>query len=166
MRERTQRLTTLAVTVCVAMILSFIESRLPTFVPIPGIKLGLANVAVIFTVYKLGYPEAASVSLVRVCLSALLFGSTVSLAYSLTGAVFSFVTMLLLKEIIKMHTVGVSIAGGVAHNVGQISAASLIMGTDAVLYYLPYLIISGVIAGIAVGFAANMLIHRVKLSRK
>ena len=166
MKNNTSKLATLAVAVSVAMILSFVESQLPVFIPIPGVKLGLANVAVIFTVYKLGYPEAVAVSFVRVCLSALLFGSAVSLIYSLTGAIFSFLTMLFLKELIKMHTVGVSIAGGVLHNVGQIIAASVIMGTDAVLYYLPYLIISGVLAGIAVGLISNMLIHLIKVQKK
>ena len=166
MKNNTSKLATLAVAVSVAMILSFVESQLPVFIPIPGVKLGLANVAVIFTVYKLGYPEAVAVSFVRVCLSALLFGSAVSLIYSLTGAAFSFIAMLVLKELVKMHTVGVSIAGGVFHNVGQIIAASAIMGTDVVLYYLPYLIISGVLAGIAVGLLANMLIHRIKVQRK
>lgn len=166
MRSNTRRLSLLALCVATAMILSFIESRLPTFVPIPGVKLGLANVAVIFTVYKLGYASGAAVSLVRVFLSALLFGSPVSFIYSLAGAVLSFTVMLILKEALKMHTVGVSIAGGVAHNVGQIAAASVIMGTNAVVYYLPYLIISGTLAGIAVGLAANMLILRVKVSTK
>jgi heptaprenyl diphosphate synthase len=163
MKNSTRRLSTLAVIISVAMILSFIESRLPTFVPIPGVKLGLANIAVIFTIYKLGYRYAVAVSAVRVCLSSLLFGSAVSFLYSLVGAAFSLFVMLLLEKIIKMHTVGVSIGGGVSHNLGQIAAASVIMGTNAVLYYLPYLIISGVIAGIAVGCAANLLIHRVKV---
>ena len=144
MRSKAYNLSLLSVAVATAMILSFIESRLPTFVPIPGIKLGLANIAVIFAIYKLGWKEAIAVSLVRVCLSAMLFGSAVSFIYSLTGAVVSFAVMLLLKTVIRMHTVGVSIAGGVAHNIGQIVAASVILSTDVVVYYMPYLIISGV----------------------
>jgi heptaprenyl diphosphate synthase len=166
MKSSTRKLSVLAVTVATAMILSFIESRLPTFVPIPGVKPGFANIAVIFALYKLGTREGVAVSLVRVCLSALLFGSAVSLIYSLAGAIFSLGVMLFLKKAVKMHTVGVSIAGGVAHNAGQIVAASVIMSTNAIFYYFPYLIISGTLAGIAVGIAANMLISRVKVSVK
>lgn len=160
--KNTKRITVTAVSIAVAMVLSFVESRLPTFVPIPGIKLGLANIAVIFTVYKLGYPSAIIVSAVKVALSSMLFGSPISFIYSLAGALFSFAAMLIMKESLKMHTVGVSIAGGVMHNFGQICAASLMLGTNVVLYYLPYLIISGVLAGIAVGLAANLLINRTK----
>lgn len=163
MKISTKKLAALSVTVAVAMILSFIESRLPTFVPIPGVKLGLANIAVIFSLYKLGEGSAAIVSLVRVSLSALLFGSTVSMLYSLAGATLSLAVMIFLKRVIKMHTVGVSIAGGVFHNAGQIAVASIIMETAIIIYYLPFLIISGTVAGIAIGIAASQLIKRIKL---
>ena len=160
---KTKKLTVLAVTVSVAMLLSFIESRLPTFVPSPGVKLGLANAAVIFALYKLGISESVGVSLVRVCLSALLFGSAASFIYSLTGAIFSIGLMLITKQIFKLNTVGVSITGGVAHNAGQILAASLVMGTASIVYYLPVLIFSGTLAGIATGLISNELIKRIKI---
>lgn len=163
MKIKTKKLATLAVAVSVAMILSFIESRLPTFIPVPGVKLGLANVAVIFALYKLGEGNAVIVSLVRVTLSALLFGSPLSLVYSLAGAALSLLSMIFLKRVIKMHTVGVSIAGGVLHNTGQIIVASIIMETNVIIYYLPYLIISGTVAGIAIGVASSQMIKRVKI---
>ena len=161
-RQQTARLTLLAVTVTIAMILSFIESRIPPLVAIPGIKVGLANIAVIFALYKLGVGAAISVSLVRVALVALLFGSPVSMIYSLAGAVLSFAVMLLLKKLAPLSEVGVSVAGGIAHNVGQIAMASILMETAVVIYYLPFLLLSGTLAGIAVGAISSTLIKKIK----
>lgn len=163
MRNNTRKLTYLALTVSLALILSFVESRIPAFVAIPGIKVGLANIAVIFTLYKFGTKEAAAVSLVRVALVSMLFGSPVSLIYSLTGAVLSFAIMLLLKKLTPLSEIGVSVAGGVAHNIGQICAASVMLGTNVVVYYLPFLLLSGTIAGVVVGVASGLLIKKVDL---
>lgn len=163
MKHSTKKLTTLAVTVSVAMVLSFIESRIPAFVAIPGIKVGLANIAVIFAMYKLGEEDAIIISGVRVILVSMLFGSTLSLLYSYAGAMLSFSVMVVLRRVVKMNTVGVSIAGGVSHNIGQIAVACIVMETNVIVYYLPYLILSGIIAGIAVGAAAVLLIRRVKI---
>ena len=163
MRNNTRKLTQLALTVALAMMLSFIESRIPAFVAIPGVKIGLANIAVIFTLYKFGFKEAITVSLIRVILVSTLFGSPISLIYSVSGAILSFASMLLLKAITPLREVAVSVAGGVMHNVGQIIAASIMLDTNVVIYYLPFLILSGTIAGIAVGIAAALLIKRVKI---
>ena len=161
--RKTKNLTTLAVTVAAAMILSFIESRIPAFIPVPGVKLGLANIAVIFTLYKLDEKSAVCVSLVRVALSALLFGSAASFIYSVSGAVLSLSLMILSRRVFKLHKVGVSILGGVAHNIGQIIAAAAVMGSAAIIYYLPVLIISGTAAGIAIGLISNELVKRIKI---
>ena len=147
--------------VAAAMLLSFIESLLPAFVPIPGIKIGLANIAVIFILYDKGAPSAAAVSLVRVFLVALLFGSFVSMVYGLAGAVVSLAVMVLLKKITPLSQIGVSVAGGVAHNMAQIGIACLIMGSARVLYYLPFLILSGTLSGIAIGVASGLLVKRL-----
>ena len=163
MRNNTRKLTQLALTVSFAMMLSFIESRIPAFVAIPGVKIGLANIAVIFTLYKFGFKEAISVSLVRVLLVSILFGSPISLIYSVSGAILSFASMLLLKALTPLREVAVSVAGGVMHNVGQIAAASIMLDTNVVVYYLPFLILSGTIAGIAVGITAAILIKRIKI---
>lgn len=166
MKNRTIRLTTLAITVSFALVLSYIESRIPTFVPIPGIKIGLANIAVIFTLYKLGVKEAIAISLVRVAMVSMLFGTPVSFIYSVTGAILSLTVMILLKKLTPLTAVTVSVAGGVMHNVGQIAAACFMLSTNVVIYYLPFLIISGTLAGIVVGSASSLLVSRVKISYK
>lgn len=163
MRNNTKRLTYLALTVSFALILSFIESRIPAFVAIPGIKVGLANIAVIFTLYKFGIKEAAAVSAVRVLLVSMLFGSPISLIYSITGAVLSLAVMFLLKKLTPLSEIAVSVSGGVTHNVGQICAASVMLGTNVVVYYLPFLLLSGTVAGIVVGVASGVLIKKVNL---
>lgn len=160
---KTKKLATLAVTVAVAMILSFVESRIPAFVAIPGIKVGLANIAIIFALYKLGWREAIAVSIVRVFLVALLFGSVVSLAYSVAGAILSLSLMILLRKLGIFTEVAVSVVGGITHNIGQILVAFLLLETNVVFYYLPFLLVSGVIAGVAVGIASALLIKRIKI---
>lgn len=160
---KTKKLATLAVAVAVAMILSFVESRIPAFVAIPGIKVGLANIAIIFALYKLGWREAITVSIVRVFLVALLFGSVVSLAYSVAGAILSLSLMILLRKLGIFTEVAVSVVGGITHNIGQILVAFLLLETNVVFYYLPFLLVSGVIAGVAVGIASALLIKRIKI---
>lgn len=165
MRNNTRRLTSLALTVSFALILSFVESRIPAFVAIPGVKVGLANIAVIFTLYKFGIKEAVAVSLVRVLLVSMLFGSPISMIYSITGAVLSLSAMFLLKKLTPVSEVVVSVSGGILHNIGQIGAASIMLGTNVVSYYLPFLLLSGTIAGIVVGVASAMLISKVDLDK-
>lgn len=160
--KRTQKLCVLALTVSAAMLLSFIESQIPSFTAVPGIKIGLANIAVIFALYKFGIKEAAAVSVVRVCLVALLFGSAVSMLYGLAGAVVSIGLMALLKRRSPLSPIGVSVAGGVAHNLGQIAVACLLLKSAALIYYLPVLMISGTVAGIVVGVASGILVKRLK----
>ena len=162
--KKTLQLTTMAFIIAFAMILSFVESRIPAFVAIPGVKVGLANIAVIFTLYKLGIKEAITVSMIRVLLIAMLFGSAVSLIYSVCGAILSLGTMILLKRLTPLTEVAVSVTGGVMHNVGQIAAASFMLSTNVVVYYLPFLLVSGTIAGIVVGIASAILIKRVKFN--
>jgi heptaprenyl diphosphate synthase len=158
----TKKLTTLAITVTLAMILSFVESQIPAFVAIPGIKVGLANIAVIFCIYRFGYREAIAVSVIRVVLVSTLFGTPVTFIYSIAGAILSFLVMALLKHFTPLSEVGVSVAGGVMHNVGQIAMACIMLSTNVIALYLPALLLSGTIAGIAVGVAASVVIKRVK----
>ena len=163
MRNKTQNLTRLSLAVTFALILSFIESRIPAFVAIPGVKVGLANIAIIFMLYKFGVKSAIIVSLIRVFLVSMLFGNPVSLFYSISGAVLSFAVMLTLKTLTPLKEVAVSVSGGISHNVGQIIAASILLETDVVMYYLPFLMVSGTIAGIVVGIVAALLIKRIKI---
>ena len=115
--KETKRFVLLAMLTAVALILSYVESLLPS-VGIPGVKMGLANIAVIFALFRFGWKEAAALSLVRVVLVSLLFGSVGAMLYSLAGAVLSLAVMALLRRIDRFSTVGVSVAGGVAHNAG------------------------------------------------
>lgn len=158
--KKTKRLVLLAMLTAVAMILSYVESLLPS-VGIPGVKMGLANIAVIFALFRFGWKEAAALSLVRVVLVSLLFGSVGAMLYSLAGAVLSLAVMALLRRIDRFSTVGVSVAGGVAHNAGQILMAMLILQTKQLLGYLPVLAVSGIAGGILTGLVAALLIRRI-----
>ena len=156
----TKKLTALALLTTTAMILSYVESLLPS-VGVPGVKLGLANIAVIFALFRLGGKSALAVSLVRVFMVTMLFGSMSALLYSLAGAALSLGVMALLRRTDRFSYVGVSVAGGVAHNAGQILMAMLLLGTARLAYYYPVLVISGVAGGIFTGLAAALLIRRV-----
>ena len=158
--KKTKRLVLLAMLTAVAMILSYVESLLPS-VGIPGVKMGLANIAVIFSLFRFGWKEAAALSLVRVVLVSLLFGSVGAMLYSLAGAVLSLAVMALLRRIDRFSTVGISVAGGVAHNAGQILMAMLILQTKQLLGYLPVLAVSGIAGGVLTGLAAALLIRRI-----
>ena len=157
---RTKKLTTLALLTAAAMILSYVESLLPS-VGVPGVKLGLANIAVIFALFRLGGKSALAVSMVRVFMVSMLFGSMGALLYSLSGAALSLGVMALLRKTDRFSTVGVSVAGGVAHNAGQIFMAMLLLGTARLAYYYPILVISGVAGGIFTGLTAALLIQRI-----
>ena len=158
----TKRLVTLSALIAVAMILSYVESLVPAFVAVPGVKVGLSNIATVFALYALGWPYAIYVSVVRVFLSALLFGNFVSLIYSLSGAALALAVMILLKKLDKFSSVGISVAGGVCHNIGQVIAACIVMETAAISLYIIPLLLSGTIAGVVIGLVAGNLVERVK----
>ncbi len=158
---KTQKLTVMALTTAIALVLSFVESQIPAFVAVPGVKMGLANIAIVYALYRLGWKEAAIISLIRVVLVSLLFGSAL---YSLAGAVLSLLGMALLKKTGKFTEIVVSVAGGVLHNIGQIAMASIILETDALRYYLPFLLVSGILAGVVIGLISGILIRRIHLS--
>lgn len=160
---KTKKIAVLALAIALAMILSFVESQIPAFVAIPGIKIGLANIAVVFVLYKLGWKEAVLISLVRVFMVSVLFGTAVSLFYSVAGAVLSLTGMVLLRKTGLFSTVAVSVTGGVLHNVGQILMACLLLETNVIVYYLPFLILSGVIAGVVIGVVSAIMVNRVQV---
>ncbi len=160
---KTKKIAVLALAIALAMILSFVESQIPAFVAIPGVKIGLANIAVVFVLYKLGWKEAVLISLVRVVMVSMLFGTLVSLFYSVAGAVLSLTGMVLLRKTGLFSTVAVSVTGGVLHNVGQILMACLLLETNVIVYYLPFLILSGVIAGVVIGVVSAIMVNRVQV---
>ncbi|MGN0850067.1 MAG: Gx transporter family protein [Candidatus Ornithospirochaeta sp.] len=147
-----------------ALILSYVESLIPAFVAVPGVKMGLANIVVVFALYTLGPGEAAIVSIIRVLLSSLLFGSILSLSYSAAGAVISLLSMIILMKTKIFGVTSVSVTGGVFHNLGQILVACLVLETDVLLYYLPVLILSGTITGAVIGIASSIVIKRLQKS--
>ena len=165
MKIKPKTIALLGICAAVAMILSYIESLIPLSFAVPGIKLGLANIAIIFALYKLGAKEAVIVSLVRIVWSAVLFGNVLTLAYSTAGAVLSLTAMILLKRSERFSVVGVSVTGGILHNAGQILVAMLVMETAQIVYYLPVLCVSGIAAGVAVGAVSAILIKRVPVGK-
>ena len=157
---RRSRVAFLGLFTAFAMILSFVESQIPTFVAIPGIKLGLPNIAIIVILYRFGWKEASVISLLRVLLTSLLFGTVLSMLYSFAGAILSLIVMILLKKLLS--TVTISVLGGVFHNVGQILVAIMVTETQQLIYYLPVLIISGVISGVAVGMVSAISVKKIE----
>lgn len=140
----------------------YIEFLLPLPFLVPGMKLGLANLVVLSALYTLGARTAAGVSLVRIVLSALTFGSLYGMLYSLAGAVLSFLVMLCLYRLPCFGTVGVSIAGGICHNIGQLLVAFAFLGVGGVLTYAPVLLLSGAVTGFLIGIAVQPVLPRIK----
>ena len=157
---KTKKLVTLALLTTVAMMLSYVEAMLPSL-GVPGVKMGLANIAVIFALYRLGPKDAALISVLRVVLNGFLFTSPSAVVYSLAGAVLSLLGMILLKRTDVFSCVGVSVAGGVLHNAGQIFVAMLVMETTAFTYYFPVLALSGTVSGVLIGLCGAELVRKV-----
>lgn len=146
-----------------AMIFSYIDSLISIPIPVPGVRIGISNIAIITVLYIVGVKEAVIVNILRITLTSILFGNITSFWFSITGGMLSIVIMVLLKKIDTFSMVGVSVAGGVSHNIGQIIAAVLIMETNAILYYLPVLLITGTFTGIIIGIVAAMVLKRLKI---
>ena len=159
---KTKKLAGCAVLTSLALIFSYIEYLLPLSLAIPGIKLGLANIVSLIALYSLGPGYAFFIGIARVFLSSLLFGSAFSMIYSLAGCILSIFTMWLFKRIDKFSISGVSMAGGVMHNIGQILIAALVMESSAVFYYLPVLILAGMVTGIGIGIISTLVINKLK----
>ncbi len=146
----------------IAMLLSYVEAILPPiFSAVPGIKIGLANICIVFALYRLGTFDAVMISLVRVVTVTMLFGNPVMLIYSLAGAVLSLSVMALLKHFDFMSMCGVSVAGGIMHNLGQIIVAMVLLGTAEIGYYMVVLTFTGVISGVFVGLCGALLVNRL-----
>ena len=144
------------------MIMSYLEAQLPVFFAIPGMKLGLTNVVVLVALYGMGYGSAAVINLVRIVLVSMLFGNGMSLAYSLAGGILSGAVMMLLKRTNAFSMVAVSIAGGIAHNIGQILVAMLVLQTAALGWYLLVLWVSGLVSGAIIGVIGGELCRRLQ----
>ena len=145
-----------------ALAAGYVETLIPVNLGIPGVKLGLANIVNMILLYIVGFPPAMGIALARVFLSGLLFGNGFAMVYSGAGAILSMLAMTVLKGTGRFSTTGVSIAGGVFHNIGQILVAMCVLETRSLIYYLPVLIISGLSAGIVIGILSGILIGRIE----
>ncbi|MBQ4333553.1 MAG: Gx transporter family protein [Clostridia bacterium] len=162
-KEKITRMAVLGLLTTMALILSYVESLLPPiWAAVPGIKIGLPNIIIILLLYKSGYKAAATVSFIRVFLVALLFGSMMTFAYSLAGAVLSLTLMALCKRFNLFSPVGVSIVGGVTHNLGQILVAIALFDTVQLGYYMIVLAVTGTVAGVFIGLAGSLLLRRLE----
>ena len=144
------------------LILSYVERLAPLPVPIPGVKIGLPNLVVIFVLYRVGLKDAVITSLTRVALAGLLFGTGVSVLYAAAGAVLSLTVMTVLKKTRVFSIRGVSVAGGVFHNLGQILVAMTLLENQYLLGYFPVLCVTGAIAGVVIGLVAALLVEHIK----
>lgn len=144
-----------------ALICSYIESLIPFYFGIPGVKLGLANIVVVLMLYCTGAKSALAVSVLRILLSGFLFGNMFSILYSLAGGLASFLCMVLLKRSGRFRIISVSAAGGVTHNLGQIAVAAAVVENRSLFYYYPVLFIAGTLTGIVIGIATQEILLRL-----
>lgn len=149
-----------------ALILSYIEALLPFSFGIPGVKLGLSNMAVLLALYLLGYRDAFLLTVVKAVLCGFLFGSMTMILYSLSGAVCSFLAMAAMRKSNRFHLLTVSAAGGVMHNAGQLLVAYFVVKTYGIFYYVPVLILSGLTAGILIGVMAALVMPFLRNAMK
>lgn len=161
MRKSTIKTALFGMLLALAFILSYVETLVAFSFWVPGIKLGLANIVVLLALYLLGVKSAIILSVVRVVLVSFTFGNLYSLWYSLAGAVLSLLIMLLMKRIKDFSIVGVSVAGGVGHNLGQVIVAMFVLG-KGMIYYFSLLIIGGIITGTLVGILGAIVLRQVK----
>ena len=160
--KRARRISTYGMLIALAMILSYVESLVPAFWAVPGMKLGLTNIVVLFALYCIGTDSAVGINLLRVFLVSVLFGNGFGLYYSLAGALLSGLVMIGLKKTGWFRMITVSVAGGVAHNVGQILAAYVLLRTQALLGYLVILWFAGMLSGALIGVMSAIVCERLK----
>lgn len=157
-----KRLTRAAVLTAVALTIFMIELQLPSIVPIPGIKLGLANIVTVFAMFLIGPGDTLAILIVRILLGSMFSGQMMSLVYSLSGGLLCYLVMLLLRKLLTHKQIWVcSVISAIAHNIGQIAAAIAVTSTPALITYLPVLLISGIAAGLFTGFCAQFAVNRL-----
>ena len=141
-----------------ALIFSYVETLIPVNLGIPGVKLGLANLIIVVALYKMRLSEAYLLSVVRILLAGFIFGNYFSIIYSLAGGLLSLTVMALLKKWGGFSLQGISIAGGVFHNIGQLIVAAVVVETFSVTYYFPVLLVAGLLTGLVIGIVAEMML--------
>ncbi len=147
--------------IALAFIFSYVEALIPIPVPIPGVKLGLANLVSVVGLYTVGTAGTVAVSLVRIVLAGFTFGNTFSMMYGLAGGVVSLTAMILARKFQWFDQTGVSMLGGICHNIGQLGVAAYVTKTTAVFSYLPVLLAAGLVTGIVIGILSGMVVERI-----
>ena len=163
MSERVRKLTMRAMLVALAFVLSWLEAQVPTYIAVPGVKLGLTNLVVLLALYKLSWGDALAINIIRIVLTGFTFGSVASMWYSLAGGILSFIGMVIVKNLLKARIVVVSVTGGLLHNLGQLLVAVFILDTPSLFYYLVVLWLAGSIAGFLLGLLGSLIVTRVTL---
>lgn len=161
-KSNSTKLAMTAILAALALIFSYVEAMIPSPVGIPGVKLGVANIVILLALYELDVKHALIINIIRILISGFLFSGVFGILYSMAGALLSILLMWLLKKTNLFSIIGVSMAGGVAHNIGQILIASLIVSDIKMFLYLPILMFSGIISGILIGILCHYLINIMK----
>ena len=160
---KTRKLTLMSILLCLALIIFAIEAQLPPIAPIPGIKLGLANVINLMALYMLGRRESFIILILRIVLSSIFAGNFTGFMYSISGGIICFLFMSVMSLFIKENRMWVvSVFGAIGHNIGQIIIACFIMGTFQIIWYLPVLIISAVVTGFFTGLTAQITFKHLR----
>lgn len=159
---KTKKIAYLGLLIALAFVFSYIEFLIPVNIGIPGAKLGLANLVIIVALYTIKERDAFILSMIRIVLVGFTFANLASMLYSLAGGILSFLAMVLAKNSKKFSITGVSVIGGIFHNVGQIIMAICVVKTASLVYYLPVLMVAGIAAGVAIGILGAMVTKRVK----
>ena len=163
---RTRKLSAKTIAACgllaaLALIFSYLETLVPFFAALPGVKLGIANLAVLIVMYRYGLPCAFFVNLIRILAAGLLFSGMFGFLYSLAGGLLSLFVMFALKKTGIFSPVGVSLAGGVCHNLGQLVVAALLVSNFKMFYYFPILLFAGITSGLVIGIIGSLVLKRL-----
>lgn len=156
-----KRVATYGMLISLAFIFSYLEAIIPIPIPIPGVKLGLANLVTIVGLYTVGARGTAAISLIRIVLVGCTFGNLFGMAYGLAGGALSLFLMIFFRKTNWFGQVGVSIIGGIGHNIGQLAVAALVTETAGVFYYLPFLMAAGTVAGGVIGLLGGLVTERI-----
>lgn len=160
-KERAQKIALYGILIALAMVMSFVESLIPVPIPVPGVKIGLANLVTVTGLYLVGIPGTVCITLLRVVLVGFSFGNPYSMIYGLSGSLVSLLVMSLAKRYRWFSSTGISILGGIFHNIGQITFAALVVQTAGVYFYLPALLAAGCIAGTFIGILGGIMTERL-----
>lgn len=163
--KKTRKLAIYGVLTALAIIFGYIELQLPAFFAVPGIKPGLTNIVVVVALYSLDNKSALFINFVRIAIVSMLFGTVIAFMFSAIGGLLSTTVMILLKKTDKFSPIGVSAAGGITHNIGQIIVAMFVTGTTNILWYLGILWLTGTISGLLVGLIGGMICKHIDLNK-